>query len=169
MDVETVIRARRQHREFTDRPVTREQLDAILEAGRRAPSSRNSQPWQFLATTNPGILARLAETGPGTGFVAGAPALVALAIPATTDPYRASRYYYDIGQVSMSMQVTATSLGLAVGQASVRDQATARQALDLDESLDCPFLLAFGYPVRPIVPVAKPDRHPLARVVTWLP
>ena len=169
MDVDTAIRARRQHREFTGRPVTRDQLEAILEAGRRAPSSRNSQPWQFVATTNADVFARLAETGPGTGFVAGAAALVALTIPVPPDPYRATRYYYDIGQASMSMQVVATSLGLAVGQASVRDQTTARQVLGLEESVECPFLLAVGHPVRPIVPVVKPDRHPMAQVVTWLP
>ena len=33
-----------------------EDLDRILEAGRRAPSALNKQPWDFVAVTEPGRL-----------------------------------------------------------------------------------------------------------------
>jgi nitroreductase len=38
------IRARRNVRQNTDQPIAREDLERILEAGRRAPSSQNWQP-----------------------------------------------------------------------------------------------------------------------------
>lgn len=42
------IRLRRSIRHYTGEPVTREEVTAILEAGRWAPSGLNNQPWRFL-------------------------------------------------------------------------------------------------------------------------
>jgi nitroreductase len=39
------IRARRKVRKFTDQPLSEREPARILEAGWRAPSSRNWQPW----------------------------------------------------------------------------------------------------------------------------
>ena len=39
------ITSRRNVRSFADRPIPAAELDQILEAGRRAPSSQNWQPW----------------------------------------------------------------------------------------------------------------------------
>ncbi len=35
-----------------DKPVPREKLEKILEAGRLAPSARNIEPWHFIAVTD---------------------------------------------------------------------------------------------------------------------
>ena len=43
------ITSRRNVRSFADRPIPVAELDQILEAGRRAPSSQNWQPWDFTA------------------------------------------------------------------------------------------------------------------------
>ena len=45
METWDAIRARRNVRQYTGQPITREDLERILEAGRRAPSSGNWQPW----------------------------------------------------------------------------------------------------------------------------
>lgn len=42
---------RRSIRKFKQRPVSKEQLTAIIEAGILAPSSKNRQPWKFVVTT----------------------------------------------------------------------------------------------------------------------
>jgi nitroreductase len=47
MDVLQAIKGRRSYRSFLDRPVEEEKLQAILDAGRWAPSVMNLQPWQF--------------------------------------------------------------------------------------------------------------------------
>jgi nitroreductase len=52
METWDAIRARRNVREYTDRHITREDLERILEAGRRAPSSQNWQPWSFVVVTD---------------------------------------------------------------------------------------------------------------------
>lgn len=42
------LRERRSIRKYTDEPVTDEELRAVLDAGRWAPSGLNNQPWRFL-------------------------------------------------------------------------------------------------------------------------
>jgi len=45
------ILSRRSVREYLDEPVSKKDLEMILEAGRFAPSGLNNQPWRFLALT----------------------------------------------------------------------------------------------------------------------
>src|SRR5712692_4196834 len=52
METWDTIRARRNVRQYTDQPIARENLERILEAGRRAPSSGNWQPWNFVVVTD---------------------------------------------------------------------------------------------------------------------
>ena len=46
------IATRRNVRSFADRPIAAADLDRILEAGRRSPSSQNWQPWGFILVTD---------------------------------------------------------------------------------------------------------------------
>ncbi|MCI8525410.1 MAG: nitroreductase family protein [Oscillospiraceae bacterium] len=43
-----LIAARRSIRRYQDQPLTRQELEAVLEAGRLAPSAKNRQPWRFI-------------------------------------------------------------------------------------------------------------------------
>ncbi len=56
-----LIKTRRSTRRYVDRPVPRELLEQIVEAGRYAPSGGNNQTGHFLVVTDPAVLARLAE------------------------------------------------------------------------------------------------------------
>ena len=51
METWDAIRARRNVRVYTGQPIAAPDLDRILEAGRRSPSSQNSQPWDFVVVT----------------------------------------------------------------------------------------------------------------------
>jgi nitroreductase len=62
METWDVIRARRNVRQYTDQPIAAEDLERICEAGRRAPSSQNWQPWHLLVVTDREQLAELART-----------------------------------------------------------------------------------------------------------
>lgn len=39
---------RRSIRKFSDRPISREDIEEIIESGMKAPSSKNRQPWKFI-------------------------------------------------------------------------------------------------------------------------
>jgi F420 biosynthesis protein FbiB-like protein len=55
-----LIRSRRSIRRFTERPVSRDDLDRLLEAARWAPSNHNRQPWRFLVFEDRAVIQKLA-------------------------------------------------------------------------------------------------------------
>lgn len=158
------IRARRNVRQYTDEPIPADQLDRILEAGRRAPSSRNSQPWDFVVVTDREQLAELSTVWRGGGHVARSAATVAL-VTAAEERARDS-VLYDLGQATMSMMIAAADLGIGAGHSAVGDQEVARAVLGLPPDRHCAYLIAFGYPADGrLVPLARPDRRPFDEVV----
>ncbi|HNW56815.1 MAG TPA: nitroreductase family protein [Bacteroidales bacterium] len=56
-----LIKFRQSDRKYSDKPVEKEKLDRIIEAGRMSPSACNAQPWKFIVITEPGILAATAK------------------------------------------------------------------------------------------------------------
>jgi nitroreductase len=78
METWDAIRARRNVRQYTGQPIAREDLERICEAGRRSPSSRNWQPWDFVVVTDRGRLVELAKVWQGGQHVARSAATIAL-------------------------------------------------------------------------------------------
>ena len=160
------IRSRRNVRSFADRPITDSDLDQILEAGRRSPSSRNWQPWDFVVVTDREALRELSTVWRGAGHVAGSAATVALVVQETEDPHSADRAEYDLGQATMAMMIAAADLGIGSGHSAVADQVKARALLGLPADRRVAYLIDFGYPAdRPLKPIARPNRRPFDEVV----
>jgi nitroreductase len=68
-----VIQDRRSIREYTEEPVSEEDLKMILEAARQAPSGENAQPWRFVIVKDPGVrqqMGAIAAGGSGRRFTA---------------------------------------------------------------------------------------------------
>ena len=79
METWDAVRARRNVRQYTDQPIPREDLERILEAGRRSPSGSNWQPWTFVVVTDRDQLVELAKAWPrGGGHIAQSAATIAL-------------------------------------------------------------------------------------------
>ncbi len=163
MTVWDAIRSRRDVREFDGRPIPARDLDQILEAGRRSPSSRNWQPWDFIVVTDRRQLAELARVWRGGGHVAQSAATIALIAPAADERRRAP---FDLGQVTMSIMLAAAGLGIGSGHSAVADQDLARRVLGFPADRTCAFLIPLGYPAgRPLTPILRPDRRPLDEIV----
>lgn len=60
-DLRTLIQTRRAVRKYTGRPVTREQIETVLNAATQAPSAHNRQPWRFAVLRQPEDKDRLAR------------------------------------------------------------------------------------------------------------
>jgi len=154
------LRARRNVRSYEDRPIPVEDLDRILEAARRSPSSMNEQPWDFVVVTEREALRRLAETWKYARHVGGSAATVALVAPITQDRDERDWILYDLGQATMAMMVAAADLGIGSGHAALEDQDLARAILGFPEDRWCVGLIAFGYPSdRPLAPIERPKRR----------
>lgn len=75
MDFQSVLEKRHSIRKFDTRPIPKEIVEAILEAGRRAPSGSNIQPWRFVVVEDEAVRKRLKEASP-LSFFAEAPLLI---------------------------------------------------------------------------------------------
>ena len=165
MDAWDAVVSRRNVREFKRDPIPPDDLDRILEAARRTPSSRNLQPWDFVVVTDRGQLERLAGVWRGAWHVAGAAAAIALIAPKPDDESR-NWLYYDLGQASMSIMLAATGLGVGTAHAAVVDQDLASDVLGFPEDRFCAAVISVGYPAdRPLRPIAEPKRRPFDEVV----
>lgn len=125
METWDAIRSRRDVREFDEEPIVEQRLERILEAGRRAPSSRNWQPWDFVLVTDRRRLGALAELWEHARHVARSVATIALVAPIMGDERAREIEQFDLGQVAMSMMIAAADLGIGSGHAVVRDQRLA--------------------------------------------
>src|SRR5438105_13494364 len=94
------IRSRRNVRQYTNEPIARADLERILEAGRRAPSSMNWQPWHFVVVTDREQLVELAKVWQGAGHVATSAATVALVAAEPEDDLHRAWVQYDFGQAT---------------------------------------------------------------------
>jgi nitroreductase len=166
MNTWDALRSRRNIRQYTQDPIAPADLDRILEAGRRSPSARNRQWWDFVVCTDHQQLAELAGVWQGAKHIAGAAAAVAVIVEEADDSQTRETMQYDLGQLTMSMMVAATDLGIGSAHAAVRDQPLARRILGFPDDRICAWLIGFGYPAdRPLSPIAHPDRRPIDEVV----
>lgn len=166
METWDAIRARRNVRAYEGRAIPAEDLDRIMEAARRSPSSTNRQAWDFVLVTERDRLRELAKVWRWADHVGTSAATVALVIPASGDPEARETLQYDLGQATMSIMLAAADLGIGSCHASVGDQALARELLGLPENRECPLLVSLGYPAdRPLAPIARPNRRPFDDVV----
>lgn len=153
-------------RAFSAEPLTDEQLDRILEAGRRAPSAGNSQPWDLVLVTDRGQLQELAEVWRGAGHVATSAATIAIVTPVVDDERQAGFVEYDLGQLTLQMAIAAADLGIGSSHAAVRDQDLFRRLLGIPEGYRGAALLSLGWPAeRPLAPLQNPDRRAFNDVV----
>ncbi len=158
------ITARRNVRTFTSQPIPAADLDQILEAGRRSPSSQNWQPWDFVVVTDRLQLRELSGVFTGAAHVAHSAATIAVIGPPADNEFH--RAQLDLGQATMSMTLAAADLGIGSCHAGVADMDLARRVLRLPADRDWVLLISLGYPAdRPLTPVRNPKRRPFAEVV----
>jgi nitroreductase len=166
METWDALRARRNVRTFTDQPVPAADLDRVLEAGRRAPSASNRQPWDFVVVTDRDDLQRLSGVWRGAGHVAKAAAAIALVAPQPEDARQAGLIQYDLGQATMALAVAAADLGLGTAHASAQDQDLAREVLGFPDDRFLAYLLSIGYPADgPLHVIERLNRRPFEEVV----
>ncbi len=141
-------------RQFTSEPVTPAELARILEAGRRAGSSKNLQRWAFVVVRDRGALERMSKLGPWCGHIAGASVAIALVTP---DPRT--------GNAPLSVM---WDLGIGSCPGTVYEQDACRAILGYPADHHCEFILSLGYPADTTDltrPLKAGGRHDLAAMV----
>jgi nitroreductase len=156
METWQAINAVRVVRQFAGRPLAEEQVERIVNAGRRAGSSKNQQSWAFIVVRDRDHLRQLATVGRYAGHLAGATVAVALVTPDEEGPPNNS-IMWDLGRAAQNMVLAAWELGIGSVPATVYDHDLAAKLLGLPADRRCDFLLTFGYPADPSV-LTAPNR-----------
>jgi nitroreductase len=146
-------------RRFDDRPLPEDVLRAILDAGRRAQSSKNTQPWEFIVVRDRERLIALSKLGTYAGHLAGAAVGVVLVSTASDS--------YDVGQATAFLMLAALELGVGSCIAYVHDQEAAKALLGVPDGRQLAYALSFGYPATDWAPAKMGGRRPLEDVVLW--
>jgi nitroreductase len=159
MSVAEAVRAKRAVRAYRAEPVAKEVVRAILNAGRRAQSSKNDQPWTFVVVTEREQLQRLSTAGKYAGHIATSAFTVVLVAPAG--------YEFDLGQAAAYMQLAAVEHGVGSCVTTLHHSDQAHTILGVPADLTCHWSVAFGYPAEAPAPLKAGGRKPLQDVVRY--
>ena len=157
MSVWDAVAHKRVIRSFADRPIEPDQLVRILNAGRRAASSKNLQRWHFIVCRDRQHLEELSAVGPWAGHLASAAAAIALVTPDPTAADAPLSVMFDLGMAAANMMLVAWELGIGSVPATVYEHDLARQLLGYPDDHHCEYLISFGYPADP-GELARPNK-----------
>jgi nitroreductase len=146
VDLEEAVRKLHVVRQFSAEPVSDTDLNAILNAGRRAGSSKNLQRWHFIVVRERERLLELAEVGPFSGHLATGTVAIALVTP---DPEAADSplsVMWDLGRAAQNMVLVAWARGVGSVPATVYEHELCRRILGYPEDRHCEYILNFGHP-----------------------
>lgn len=115
-----LARKRRSIRQFTDKPLTQDQVVELMKAPLMAPSSKSKRPWHFILVDNKDSLSRLSECKPGgSQFVAGA----ALVVVVAADIDKSDVWIEDCSVAATMLLLQAEAMGLGGCWVQIRNRA----------------------------------------------
>ena len=179
MTFDDIVKARRSVREYQSRPVKEEDIVAICEAARWAPSASNAQTWRFIAVTDRGLIDRLCNEAlrpvirnkwlrQAPLIIVGCSHLDIVANRIGTRVTGIEYYRIDLGIAMEHMVLKATELGLGTCYVGWFKEDKVKELLGIAERVRVSVLLAVGYAADR--PPAKRSRKPLGRILfseTW--
>lgn len=137
-------------------PVSREQIIALLEAARWAPSCFGDEPWRFIVWNKNTDAAAWQKAFACLGefnqqWVKNAPVLLlSTASTLFRENGKANRWgQYDTGAAAENLSLQATTLGLMVHQMGGFDVGKARQTFNIPVQYECMAMIAVGHPAAP--------------------
>lgn len=117
-----LLRNRRSTRTFAETQISPELVEMLMKATLMSPSSKRTNPWQFIMVEDSTLLKTLSECKKhGSQLLAGS----SLAIVVIADPERSDVWIEDASVASIVMQLEAEDLGLGSCWVQIRKRQTA--------------------------------------------
>jgi nitroreductase len=159
METLEAIHTLRAVRSYRPEPVPDDILRQILNAGRLAQSSKNTQPWHFIVVRERERLNALAECGRYAQHIAHSAFTVVI--------LQKTDWSFDIGQTAAYIQLAAWDLGVSSCPVYLHEAEKARKLLDSPPELGIQIAIACGYAAEPPRPAQAGGRRTLEQVVHW--
>lgn len=152
-----LMSTRQSDRKYLSRPVEKEKLERILEAGRISPSACNGQPWKFIVIDNDEMREKVAMAASAkmlnmNTFVEQAPLMIVIVrqksnLSSRTGDLVKRRDYsiIDIGIATASMVYQATAEGLGSCIVGWFDERKIQDLLKIPKSKKVEIILTIGY------------------------
>jgi len=152
-----LIKSRQSDRKYSDKPVEKEKLERVIEAGRMAPSACNAQPWKFIVVTKPELIEKIAEAASAkligmNSFVGQAPILL---VVIREQPNFSSKVgaaikkkdysLIDIGIASENICLQAKAEGIGSCIIGWFDEKLLRNILEIPRSKRVELIITLGY------------------------
>ncbi len=166
MELIPSIEERQSIQKFTSRPIESEKLKTVLEAGRRAPSAKNRQPWRFIVVEDASARKKIETAAFGQEHVGQAPAIVA-ACTTNIDylmPNGQPAYPIDIALAVSFMMIQAQAEGIGSCIVTTFDEREVKEILTVPFSMRVVMLLLLGYPGELPFPTT---RKPFDQVISF--
>ena len=185
MNVSDAIAHRRSIKKFTDRPIAREDIEALLDAAVLAPNHHLTQPWRFYVlgpaarrgyglalgdrkarkVTDPAQAAAVREKSAAEHEAF--PALIAVAMTLHESPETREEDYAAVMQSVAYLMLAAVERGLGthIRTGAVLEDPSARAAIGAGEGERVVAILSVGEPAE--VPEPK-ARQRSAEVTQWM-
>jgi len=80
-----ILKKRKSVRKFSDKEITDDEINYILEAGRLSPSGGNEQPWKFGVVKDKSLIKKIAKIAYNQKWIEGAQVLIVLCARIVTD------------------------------------------------------------------------------------
>lgn len=165
MDFLTIMETRRSCRAYQDKPVAREDIMKLIEAGRLTPSGCNSQPWKFIVVDEPEAKKKLGDAlvmengDTGCPWRDQVPVFIifcetkARVRESVLKQYGDSQRFAqgDIGAAAMNMCHQAMDLGLSTCIVGMNDQKKMEKYFGIPAGTEVRLVLAVGYGVETAV------------------
>lgn len=157
MFLDDLVRDHRSIREYTDEPVSQEEVESILEAGLECPTAINRKPVELIAVEDPETLTKLADLKTqGSQFISKAP----LAIVVIVDTELGKRTYVQDASISAAfIRLQAQSLGLGSCWVNIPGGKT-EEGQSSDDYVKELLGIPDRYTVNCVIPVGHPAETP---------
>ncbi|HEX4682804.1 MAG TPA: nitroreductase [Gemmatimonadaceae bacterium] len=186
MHTSEAIRSRRSVKRYTDRPLSREEIEAVLDAASLAPNHRLTQPWRFY------VLGPVAREAYGAALGArkakkiddaalaertrtttaaehrALPAMIAVAVTKSDNPEIAEEDYAAAMMAIQNLALAAVERGLGthIKTGAIMNDPAARAAVGLSDNERIVAVVNLGEPAE--MPPPK-NRQPATAFTTWVP
>ena len=147
-----LLKKRKSVRNFSLKAVEKKKIDMLLQAALLSPSSRNHDPWKFIAVTDKDLIAELSGSKKsGSAFLKNAPLVIAV----TADTEKSDVWVEDSSIASILIQLEAESLGLGSCWVQIRKREAdageksedyVKRILNIPEKHGVVSLIGIGYP-----------------------
>ena len=159
------IRTRRVVREMTQEPVRRDQVEAVLEAARWAPSGGNLRPNRYIVIQDAETRRLIRLVAPGMFQKAPVLILICTDLDVAAEhhlPATDRALLIDVGTAAQTMMLAAHALGLASGPVTSYSKEAIKVILNLPDSYSPEMFICIGRKA----PNARPGMRAWKRI-TW--